>query len=749
MSEFRSLRILSCVSMLALATAATSASGQTAQSAASEVEASRAAQALTNEDIVVTARGRAERLQDVPIAVSAFDAETIKDAKIDRVGDFINLTPNVTIAQSESSGFSAISIRGVTQVRNSEAPVAVVVDGVLQNNPRQFAQELLDVSAIEVLRGPQGALYGRNATGGAIIISTRQPTNEFRGGVRAGYATGEEYLAEASISGPIIKDKLYFRIGGRYTDRKGYFENITVGRKQDPYQDTSINALLKWTPSDAVTIDLRGSRSRTRGGSLNFRFQPVNLAADGKSLNTANPFDFTRFGADLVDRTFYSNNIGRDVRNIDDVSLKIDLKFDWATLSSISAYNRLEEVTSGDQFPYTATRNFFGIDGTQSQFIEVSAFSQELRLTSPTSQRFRWMIGGYFLSTERFISTATGVDSGTGIEFVRRVPRPATATNPTVSFFADDNKNRNYAGFGNVAYDIAEGLEASFALRYDKETRRQQVSPLNTGGVPGARNRADFEKWQPKVTVAYKPIRSVNIYGSYGEGFRSGQFNQNGTAAAAATAGLNGVADLVPQENTRTFELGGKFELAGGRVRVDGALFDTQVTNQQYFVFIGAIGAQVLVPIDKVRLRGGEIAIAADLAEGLNAYASLGYTDSQILRYRVNPALQGKEAPYVPQTTINVGLQYRAPLTDRVNLVARADYRRLGKQFWDPENSTQRSNIDLATFRLGVEDKGSGLSLTGSVENAFDKRYNSEYVAGGFAHAASPRVWRVDLRYAF
>ena len=124
-------------------------------------------------DIVITARYREERLQDVPIAVTAFSQQQITDARIDQVADFIGLTPNVTIAQSESSGLSAISIRGITQVRNSEAPVAVVVDGVLQNNPRQFAQELFDVERIEVLRGPQGALYGRNAIGGAITAGHR------------------------------------------------------------------------------------------------------------------------------------------------------------------------------------------------------------------------------------------------------------------------------------------------------------------------------------------------------------------------------------------------------------------------------------------------------------------------------------------------------------------------------------------------------------------------------------------------
>jgi iron complex outermembrane receptor protein len=700
------------------------------------------------EDVVVTARGRSERLLDVPIAVTAFDAQAIKDAKIDQVGDFIGLTPNVTIAQSESSGLSAISIRGVTQVRNSEAPVAVVVDGVLQNNPRQFAQELIDITEIEVLRGPQGALYGRNATGGAIIITTRQPTNEVAGHLRAGYATGDEYLAEGSLSGPIMKDTLLFRIGGRFTNRQGYFDNITTGTKQDPYRDVSLNGLLKWTPASNLTVDLRGSLAHTRGGALDFRYQPANLAADGKSLNAANPFSSTA-DANLVDRTFYSTNVGHDARDIDDISLKIDLALGWATLQSVTAYNRLEEFVSGDQVPYTASRNIYGIDGTQTQFIDIKAVSEELRLTSPTTQRFRWMIGGYVLGTHRFISTTTGFDSGTGIARVEYAPRPAGVANPTLSFFGDANHNWDYAGFGNVAYDLLPGLEASAALRYDDETREQFVSRYNSGGSPGATNRASFAKWQPKFTLTYKPGSSANLYASYGEGFRSGQFNQNGTSTAAAAAGLAGVADRVPQEDTRTWEVGGKAALAGGRIRIDGALFDTRVTNQQYFVFIGAIGAQVLVPIDQVRLRGGEIAATAQLAPGLSGYASFGYTDGVIQRYGVTPADVGHKAPYVPQTTINAGLQYRVPLSSDLNLFTRADYRRLGKQYWDPENTTARSNIDLADFRLGVELPKRGLSLIGSVQNAFDKRYNSEYVLGGFAHPAAPRIWRVDLRYDF
>ena len=693
------------------------------------------------DEIIVTARQREERLVDVPIAVNAFGEAQIADAKIDQVGDFIGLIPNVTIAQSESAGLNAISIRGITQVRNSESPVAVVVDGVLQSNSRQFTQELFDVQSIEVARGPQGALYGRNATGGAIIITTRQPTNDFEGHVRAGYATGDERMIEGSASGPIIEDRLQFRVGARYLDRDGYFDNPVIGKKQDPYKDFTVRGLLKWMPSDNLTFALNGSRSRTRGGALDFRFQQAVLNPDG----TLAGMDFTIPGdADKVERTFYSNNRGQDDRDIDELSLKADLDLDFATLTSVTGYVRLKEYTAGDAAPYSAS-----LDGTQTQYTDVESWSQELRLTSPSDQRFRWMAGFYYISIDRFISTTTGVDTGDGIRRVIRTPAFDAATNPTATFLADDNDNEDIAGFANIAYDILPGLEASAALRYDRETRHQHVSPLNTSGAPGAENQATFEKWQPKVTLSYKPTDTVNIYGSYGVGFRSGQFNQNGTAALAAAGGVSGVFDLVPQENTTTGEIGFKTEFADRRVRLNGALFRTNVENQQYFVFLSAVGAQVLVPIDKVHLFGAELELTANLAEGLDAYASVGFTDSDIKQYGANPAAKGNDAPYAPKTTINAGVQYRTPIYGSLGLFSRLDYRRLGKQYWDPENSTPRSAVDLVDARLGLENIDRTWSITVSAENLFDKKYNSEFVIPGFAHAAAPRIWRIDLRYSF
>ena len=169
---------------------------------------------------------------EVPIAVTVFTTEEIVDAKIERVDDFIGLTPGVTIANSQDSGTNFITIRGVSQTRNGEPPVAVVIDGVLQVNARAFDQPLFDVDQIEVLKGPQGALYGRNATQGAILINTRAPSEEFEGYVQGTAATGDDYSIEASVSGP-ISDDIQYRLSGKYRDRGGQLDNITIDTPVD------------------------------------------------------------------------------------------------------------------------------------------------------------------------------------------------------------------------------------------------------------------------------------------------------------------------------------------------------------------------------------------------------------------------------------------------------------------------------------------------------------------------------------
>ena len=742
------------------------ASGQTAANPPGEAgrlqtqaEAKDASPVL--ETIVVRARGRDETQQSVPMSVKVFSAKAIEDAGIRTPGDFVALSPNLSLAESQSVGTSFMTIRGLAQVRNGEAPMAVVVDGVIQSDAKQFTQELFDIQGIEVLRGPQGALYGRNASGGAILITTKQPSNKTGGFGQFTLGTGGEKALQGAVSGALVPDRVFFRVAGSSTDRDGYLDNLPLHRKADPYRDQTFRGLLKWRASDALTLDLRTSIVRDRAGGLNFQYQPTHLLSDC-SADPANAFDFTRLNADHVVRTFCANNFGNNTRDMEEYTVKADYDLNFATLTGIFSHNHVNEYGGADQFPYTATRNLYGpgLDGTQTQFVDVKSDSYEVRLTSPTAKGLRWMGGIYGLKTDRFISTTTGLDLGKGVDYLSYNPSFASPTNPTLSWMADNNHNRASAAFGNIDYDISSNVEISAALRYDRDERKQVIDSRQVAGVPTgctAANQAactkteSFDAMQPKISLRYKANDSSLAYVSWGKGFRSGQFNQSGVGAAAAAAKppVTGVRDQIGAEITKSMEAGYKTELAGGKLRLSAAAFKSEVTNAPYFVFIGAVGAQVLVGIDKVDLVGGEIEAVANLAPGWDAYAGLGITDSEIKSYKVNQALVGKRAPYVPDRTVNLGSQYRFPVGAGLRMVLRGDIVTKGKQYWDPENSTARSAVTLLNLRAALEDAKGQWTTSLSVNNATDKVYNAEWVGGGFSAPALPRIVRLDLRYNF
>jgi iron complex outermembrane receptor protein len=425
---------------------------------------------------------------------------------------------------------------------------------------------------------------------------------------------------------------------------------------------------------------------------------------------------------------------------------------DWGTITNTAAYVEVTERSEGDQFPYTASRNIFGVlDGTQTQYERLKAFQNDFRIASTDGNRFSWMVGGYYLHTDRFISTTTGRDNGLGITSVGRAPKFGDPVNPTLSFLADGNRNDAYAFFGNVGYRVTDTLTAEFAYRYDHDHRRQSISPLGTAGVPAGCTTAsdaacvrttDFSKGQPKFTLTYKPSDRLTLFADYGIGFRSGQFNQ---AGAAVAANLPGVFDLVRQESARTAEAGFKARMLDGRVRLSGTGFYTRDRNPFYFVFVGAIGAQVLVNIDRGTLYGGEIELNVTPVKGLDFYANYGITHSEIDRFAFAPATVGHRLPYIPQDGGAAGAQYRFEVASGINLFARGEVEHHGKQYWDPENSTPRSSFQLVNLRGGVEAADGRWSITGYVRNLADKKYNAEFVSGGFVQPAAPRMYGIEL----
>jgi len=753
----------STAAMLMCLGTATVASAQTATPPADQTAAqpAPAADAATPEpgDIVVTARGRGEKLQDVPMMVQAFTEQRLKDTNVRDVSDFVGKVPNVSLTQSQNIGTQFITVRGVAQVRNGENPVAIVVDGVQQVVPDQFATDLYDLQSIEVVTGPQGALYGRNAIAGAIIINTRQPTDHWTGNASISGGNGNDYRGHASISGPITDD-VRFLIAGGYRHFGGYFDNIYLNKKQDPATDANIRATIDADLTSNLNANLKVSYDRATGGALNFHYQAANTLPNNPCfIDPSNPFNFARFDANSVSRTFCSNMIGQAKRELFDASLKLTYKTDWGTIRNIAAYDYVWNFYGGTQAPYLASINtpaFF--NGTATQFDRVKAFSDEFRITSNENVPLRWMVGAYYLDTRRVASITTGLGNAQGDLTHIYLHPVSTGPNPTQSFLGERDHNKAAAFFGNVSYNIAQGLELAAAIRYDTDQRQQFVLPYQTGAVPtgctsaapqNCYNRATYSLMQPKFSLRYKVNENISVFTDWGVGFRSGQFNPSGTAAAASAAGLVGVTDQLKQEEARTVEVGFKTEWLNRTLHFSGTWYSTQDKNGLFFVFFAPTSQQILENIDKVHNTGFEFQLDYRPIKAFELYGTFGQTSAKIRAYAADPAAVGNWAPYVPKNTWTVGGITHLPITEQLGFFGRAEVEGHGSQYWDPQNDSARNAYQLVNLSAGIEGPEGRWSLTANVNNLLDKKYNAEFVSGGFVQPAIPRNWNIELKYKF
>ncbi|QTH20164.1 TonB-dependent receptor [Rhizorhabdus wittichii] len=527
----RNAKIGSSVAALAMAlTVASQARAQESVVAQSAVDSESGAQ-----EIIVTGTKRDQKFVDVPVAVQVFNSKAIERAGITRPQDFLALTPNVTFETSNHAGEFFVNIRGQTSVRQSEGAVAVVIDGVQLATQNEFNGELFDIEQIEVLKGPQGALYGRNASAGAIVITTKAPTDTFEGQVTASYGNWNSSKVNASVGGPIVEGVLRFRASVGFNDTDGPYSNINTGEKVMRSNEKLGRLRLDWQAGDDTTVDLRFNGSRLLGGAISFNAQVVGSTIGGVPV--------TRIDTNDTSLPFTNDVAGKNRQDKFSTSLKIDHDFGFAKLTSVSSFNKITDNYQGKNYPYAAwnfqgnefvtdalspgtdldTLAVFG-DSTQKFRISNRAFIQELRLTSSGDQRLRWQTGIYFLTSRRNFITEQGLNGrlardaagallppfvirgttiGAPVAPVDRLLIGGGSILPTRGIDGVDSNNgtlnydrnaytaRNIAPFGNVQFDVTDDIELQGAIRYDIERRtvRTQTPDIANpffGVAPGA-----------------------------------------------------------------------------------------------------------------------------------------------------------------------------------------------------------------------------------------------------------------------
>lgn len=646
------------------------------------------------EEIVVTARQRAESLSEVPDSITAFTAEAIEQRGIESIEDALSFVPSVSFVSAQDAGLSGISIRGIGQVRNGEPPVAIVIDGVQLSSADQIKQVLTDIERIEVLKGPQGALYGRNAIGGAIVIETKRPSDELSGRATLTAGNGNERTVEAVLSGPVVRDAAGFRLVGGYSDFDGVIENATLDRKVDFHESRYLRGKLLVDTGGPWSVDLTGSWSDLDGGASWYIPLP-----DGQPNNTSLPV--------------VADELGTSTRELRDFSAKVDVDIGGMQLRSVTAASEVE-VSLFEDLDWTAQPL---LGATQDR--KVDSWSQELRLTSSSEQRVRWVGGVYYLEADRDIDTVVLIP-----------PRPyitAPAVRSTESSEAS-------AAFGQANIDLTDALELTLAMRYDRDRRTL------TDRLAGGERSSTFDAWQPKVSLAYK-FEDTTIYATTARGFRSGGFNPPNTI----------FAPIYDAERTTSYELGTKTTWLDGRLQANAAAFLTQYDNQQQFILSGA--TQGIVSVSESEIRGVELELRAKPTRSFELAVALSAMDSEIKDYDGSATFVGNEVPLTYGWSSNVSAQYSLDVGDaQVSLWAGYEHR--ADLYWHIDNADEQDPVDLVNARI-TADLGSWRATLWA-QNLLDKEYTEEFFANEFLglfsdirYPGTPRRYGLSLTYQF
>ncbi|MFK7830798.1 MAG: TonB-dependent receptor [Congregibacter sp.] len=716
------------------------------------------------EEIVVTARRTEESLQDVPASVTVLTESTLDNSGINSIERIVALTPGVSIVTNTAEvGDTQINIRGINGARDAENNVALVVDGILKTNTAQVAQIQGELTQAEVLKGPQGAYYGRNAAAGAIVLNTRKPGEEFSGDVSL--ISGEQGLAGGTvmIDGP-VSDAAGIALFADYREFDGFYRNTSPvpgaqGATVDATQNITLGGRLVWNPTDSLEVDTKVRYADFEGSALSFN--PV-FHLPGFAAALGNP----QFDEDVNDHAydFIGNIKPENTQETKEISVKIDWDLDKVNMTAWALYSDVDQAWIADstaatfyrfeltescrqtatdlaasgyqlpspQFltpdPFVSVYGPFGpttCDGTQYQARSQEDVSAEIRFSSLADGPMSWSAGAYFLSLER--DTSVSIAQDTGAPPILAAYNPPGSANPTSLMFADAFDTQVFALFGSLDFDLSDTLALSLALRYDREERDVSsrvpnvTDPITGGpinpGLPAVGMIPDasetFDEWQPKVSIAWAASDDWSLFANWGVGFKAGGFNNQGSAAVLEQnfniplgSGLN-IGDVYDQETSSAFEAGVKGQLFDGRTTVELVGFYTEVTDMQFFEFFtGPFGLlRVVSNIDEVEIYGIEGSVYSSLGSGFDVFGSFSLNDSEIKANSSRPGTEGNESPYTAEYTANIGALWSGQFSGGLSMTARADYRITGPTWFHTVQENQvRTTFDLFFPGLGTAD---------------------------------------------
>ncbi len=652
-----------------------------------------------SEDVLVTARRRTERSQDVPIAINAFGAAQIESTRTFNLRDLQQLTPSLVVTNTNPRNTS-INIRGLgnnVAVYNDglEPAVGVYLDGVYLARPGQTVFDLADLEQIEVLRGPQGTLFGKNTSAGAVVVTTRQPTFDWQAGGDASLGNYDFRQLHAYVSGPLT-EQLAARLFVSKTDRDGFTRNRFDGRYGQDFHDLNLRGQLLYKPSDRLTLRIIGDWGRQDSFTAGSILLGAIRNYDNGALFPNNYYDrsarlgYTPVAANPALRTTDTDADPRYRMNQHGVNVTTDWDIGPATLTSVTAYRAWNWYPHNDG---DGTSIDAGADFHQSN--EQRQVSQELRIASNGARRVDYVAGLYYLYQSIEAEAVNRYGSRAADWFL-----PPT-TNAAVGAAALNGYNvvshsrpvtDSYAAFAQTIWHITGAVDLTTGLRYTYETKSgyfdqdatgtslagltaaQQVAAQAIRARYGVRNfytaRTEAGRLSGQATLSWRVAAPVLAYATYARGNKFGGLN----LANITTTGQFAANPVIRPETIDSYEVGAKTSWADGRIIANVAAFWTDVKDYQTtIVDVERNGVSFFTNAAKVQTRGIEADLRAAPTRWLTVYGSGTYDDARYISYANAPCpieitgrtlcdLSGQRLPGVSRWAASAGGEVRAPL---------------------------------------------------------------------------------------
>jgi iron complex outermembrane receptor protein len=668
------------------------------------------------DEIIVTAQKKEQNLQKVPVSVTAFTGDSLSNLGMEYAPNLVAQIPNVTFTDP-GTGIPTFAIRGVQlfdYTNNNEAPVGFYVDEVYYATLAGQTTQFFDMARIEVLRGPQGILYGRNTTGGLIHLVTQKPTDEFEGHASFQYGSFKQTILEAAVNIPIT-DRLRTRIAGKFNRDDGWQKNLAIpGQRWNATDTWSARGLVDFDVTNDVSLLVNVHGGRTTNTTHGYRqrglSEPATLLdpvptrcsdADIIASLCSSAATFFNDPSPKPDEIF-SDRVDPE-NNVDNFGASATINWDLGgvDVTSITAYEYVQRLLQedGDASPVPFLATTSGVHAEQ--------FSQELRLAGDFNG-VEWLLGGYYFRDNK---------DNSFISLDDLIPFFGTA-----GFQTQTNVDTEaWAVFANMDIPVTDELTIFGGVRYSDEENKAFITDSFAAPTLALSDKVSKDKITWRAGVEYQATDDLLFFGSYSTGFKSGQFNTSSTALFA------GDISPVGQETVKSAEIGMKSDWFDDRLRLNVTGFYTMYEDFQVRAILAPALVSSLINAGKVDVMGAEIEATAQPFDNFLVTLGVGILDTEIDAPGVTILfpVDGNELPNAPRLSLNGVAQYSIPTPSHGTVTLQADFNYQGDTFFQPGNQLhdQQKAYALLNLRVGWVSPNEAVSVNLFVENVTDKEY--------------------------